>query len=596
MPAGRFLVFASLVLLIATGLPGRAGAQGLRTPSGAYRGQLLVTAEPRNEADLGVIWDLAEDVLEPHDPGLTTHRMVVTAETVRRLRARQIPVRVESRDVPGWLDGLDGRPGQVGGAVPFQAGKLGIFGEFFTQVQNLEAINARLDQLAAASGGRAQVIVLGKSFQGRDIKAMRIASAPAPSARASIIVVGAQHAREWATPVVTMGLIEALITQYDADPRVRRVVDNLQIFINPVNNVDGYVATFNGQRLQRKNLNSACNVDLNRNYGTAWGMGTSGAGCNSGIYPGSGAFSEPESQVIRDLIGSLARPALFYDYHSTAAQVMIPYAYTTMAPPNLEKNRAWCELYSTELRALNGTNYPPRPGFNLGRGQGGGAFDWFRATFAETLVVELGGGFGFSIRNDQIIPFAEENYLAWLAVAQKVVDENPGDGNPGSDGGAPPPPPASDGEAPGTPTDAAAGPADGRPDPMPAPMTATGGRGGAAGGNGGASGSGGGAPAGNGGAGGGGAPGAVPPVSGGAAGGGGTTPGAGSGGAPQVASDIEDAGCHCALGRQASSPARFPLMVPAVALLALALRRRRARAAGTLTPALAPTGTATTGR
>ena len=112
----------------------------------------------------------------------------------------------------------------------------------------------------------------------------------------------------------------------------------------PVNNPDGYVATFGSRRLQRKNMNPACNVDLNRNYPTAFGQGTPSS-CNAETYPGKMALSEPESQAVANLIGSLARPALMIDYHSTAAQVMIPYAYTTRPPPDLENNqRLWWYL------------------------------------------------------------------------------------------------------------------------------------------------------------------------------------------------------------------------------------------------------------
>jgi hypothetical protein len=273
---------------------------------------------------------------------------------------------------------------------------------------------------------------IGKSIQGRDLKVLRIAGPGASAMRPALVVLGGQHAREWAGPVVALGLADRLVRLYESDPRVRRVVDQLQIYINPVNNPDGYVATFGGRRLQRKNLNPTCNVDLNRNYPTAFGQGTPSS-CNAETYPGNMALSEPESQAVANLIGSLVRPALMIDYHSPASQVMIPYAFTTRPPPELEKNQRFCELYSATLRAVRGTNYPARPGYRLAQGAGGGIFDWFREKQGESIVVELGGG-SFTLPSAQVAPFAEENFRAWLAVAELVVEDRPASG----DAGAPP--------------------------------------------------------------------------------------------------------------------------------------------------------------
>ncbi len=410
----RHILVAVCVAALAVMPRGAMGAKGRDRP---YLGYVLATAEAASDEQVEQIWRLAENVLEPHDPAPGPHRLVITRATLRRLRALNISVRVERTDVQAWIDGLY-READKPTPAPQAAAT---FGPFFSRVRPLDSIYAYMDELATLSQGRASVVVLGQSFQGRDIKAMRI-SAGAGTNRPAIIVIGTQHAREWASPVVTMGLMDALVRQYDSDPQVKRVVDNLEIYINPVNNPDGYVATFNGRRLQRRNMNSECNVDLNRNYDTAWGQGV-GWSCDSDTFPGAAPFSESESQAIQGLVESLARPALLIDYHSTAAQVMIPFAFTMTPAPNLARNRQLCQLYSSALQSVHGTHYPARPGFELAQGAGGGAFDWFRATHAESIVVELGGGAGFSISNQQIIPFAEENFVAWLAVAQTLVDQ-----------------------------------------------------------------------------------------------------------------------------------------------------------------------------
>jgi hypothetical protein len=131
------------------------------------------------------------------------------------------------------------------------------------------------------------------------------------------------------------------------------------------------VATFGSRRLQRKNMNPTCNVDLNRNYPTAFGQGTPSS-CNAETYPGKMALSEPESQAVASLIGSLARPALMIDYHSTAAQVMIPYAYTTRPPPDLENNQrcASCIRPHCGRCAAPATRLGPATGWPAARGAG----------------------------------------------------------------------------------------------------------------------------------------------------------------------------------------------------------------------------------
>jgi carboxypeptidase T len=465
-----------LLLLLTTSL-GPAASSAAPVGPKPYLDRLYVVAQPRDAGEVEAIWALAEDVLEPHDPALAEHTLVITPSTLQRLRERQIPLRVDPRHVQSWLDGMD-RQDRItrldSGAgrdrrLAVAEGKLGIFGPFFERVQPLAAIEAYLEELAAASQGRAKLVELGRSVEGRPIWALRISGATDRSARPSVVVVGAQHAREWASPVVTMGLADALVRRYGIDPRVTRVVDNLEIIINPVNNPDGYLATFNGRRLQRKNLNPDCNVDLNRNYETAWGDGTAGAGCNAGNYPGQRAFSEPESQAIKRLIESLARPVLFFDYHSTGAQVMIPFAYTTTLPPGYEKNRALCELYAATLRQLNGTSYPARAGYNLGRGQGGGAFDWFRTRYADTMVVELGGGPAFAINDAQVVPFAEENWVAWLAVAERMIDASAVTPDAGTS-----PAPAVDAGSDGASPDAGGGGLSGLPGPTGTPSSPSG--------------------------------------------------------------------------------------------------------------------------
>lgn len=83
--------------------------------------------------------------------------------------------------------------------------------------------------------------------------------------------------------------------------------ENLEVdyYILPVVNPDGYEYTFVTDRLWRKNrrrngYGSCSGVDLNRNFGYRWGgKGTSKDICHE-TYSGSAPFSEPETDAIRN--------------------------------------------------------------------------------------------------------------------------------------------------------------------------------------------------------------------------------------------------------------------------------------------------------
>jgi hypothetical protein len=222
--------------------------------------------------------------------------------------------------------------------------------------------------------------------------------------------------------MVVMGIADGLVRQYDLDARTKRVVDNLNVYVVPVVNPDGYVQTWSGNRMQRRNMHPGCNVDLNRNYATAFGQRVTNS-CSSDTNSGPMPFSEPETQAIRKLAESQARLRFYVDYHSNANQVMIPYAYTQTEPPGYAKNKAWGELLGKEAMV------PARPGFAVAQGQGGGALDWFREVYTESLVVELPGR-GFDPPSNGVNANVELEWAGWIAVADAVATENPAPGGP----------------------------------------------------------------------------------------------------------------------------------------------------------------------
>ena len=102
-----------------------------------------------------------------------------------------------------------------------------------------------------------------------------------------MLYIGAQHAREWITPEMNRRLMHYLLDNYWRDRKVRKLVNERELWIVPVANPDGYDFTFEpGQRLWRKNLRDnngdgeitpGDGVDLNRNFAYKWGYDNEGS-------------------------------------------------------------------------------------------------------------------------------------------------------------------------------------------------------------------------------------------------------------------------------------------------------------------------------
>lgn len=96
-------------------------------------------------------------------------------------------------------------------------------------------MNAFLDEVAAAYPDIATTEVLGKSYEGREMKAIKI-STGGNGNKPGILVDGGIHAREWAASAEVLCLVSQLLE----DERNRYLIENVDWFILPVVNPDGF--------------------------------------------------------------------------------------------------------------------------------------------------------------------------------------------------------------------------------------------------------------------------------------------------------------------------------------------------------------------
>ena len=155
---------------------------------------------------------------------------------------------------------------------------------------------------------------IGNTFEGRDIWAVKVSDNPdVDENEPAVLYVGLTHAREPAASEVLMNFMNHLLSNYSTDTAIANIVDNRELYFIPVFNADGYVWNeFTdplGGGLWRKNRrpngdSSSFGVDMNRNWGFKWGYDDVGSSpvMDSQTYRGTGPFSEPENQAMRDFI------------------------------------------------------------------------------------------------------------------------------------------------------------------------------------------------------------------------------------------------------------------------------------------------------
>jgi hypothetical protein len=299
---------------------------------------------------------------------------------------------------------------------------MGSMGGYYT----LAEVNALLDSLAAsdAQGIVSAVDSIGASRQGRPIRAIRIASEASPDhSRPRVLYTSLTHAREPGGMQSLFAFIDRLIDGYGTDPNLTYLVDHREMWFIPVINPDGYVRneqTWFGTGsfgMWRKNLrdndgngtiNSSDGVDLNRNFGYQWGFDNIGSSPTPGsqTYRGPSAFSEPETQALRDF--SVAHQFSTADnYHTFGEMCLYPWNYNGQDTPDSDFLIRLAEEMMTNAHYAYGTAPDILYGVN------GDANDWMygeQSTKPKTLAMttEIGDETDyFYPPPSRIVPLAE---------------------------------------------------------------------------------------------------------------------------------------------------------------------------------------------
>lgn len=301
----------------------------------------------------------------------------------------------------------------------------GSMGGFYT----LAEVYARLDSMFALYPNIiTQKFSIGNSLEGRPIYVVKISDNPnVNESEPQVYYNSLIHAREPQGMMTVMYYMYYLLENYGTDPEVTYLVNNREIYFQPVINPDGYeynrTTNPNGGGQWRKNRKNngdgSYGVDLNRNFGYQWGYNNTGSSPtpSSDTYRGSAPFSEPETQAVRNFVNTKNfKTAL--NYHTYSNLLLYPWGY--VSTPTVD-NSIFDE-YSTDMVAYNGYENGQAP--IVLYDVNGSTDDWMygeQTTKPKILsMTPEVGSTGFWPTQAEIFPLAIENlmpnlYYTWVA-------------------------------------------------------------------------------------------------------------------------------------------------------------------------------------
>lgn len=213
------------------------------------------------------------------------------------------------------------------------------------------------------------------------------------------------------------------------------MLKNLDFYVTPVLNVDGYTYTWkdNTTRFWRKNRspctgNCSCTgTDLNRNYDIVWGTIEVTSNCCSIIYPGPKANSEKETMAVVEFVESMKDDILcFLTIHSYGQLILFPYGHPNIKAPNYDELMEVANVAAKAIKAVHGMDYTVGSITETIYPVGGASVDWARLIgipYSFAFELRDKGAHGFVLPEDQIQPTCEEAYEGALSIITYVHDK-----------------------------------------------------------------------------------------------------------------------------------------------------------------------------
>jgi carboxypeptidase T len=258
---------------------------------------------------------------------------------------------------------------------------------------------------------------IGKSLEGRDIVAVRIANDPEFNIdEPSVLFNALHHAREVMTVEIIEDILVSLTRDYNTDDKVRAWVDGLQIWLIPMINPDGSNKVWTSDAMWRKNTRNNVGVDINRNYPYKWGeCNGSSSSTWAQDYRGPSAGSEPETQTMMSFIEK-TKPVYNISYHAYGEMVIHPFGCDGSLPNPVDQVVETAKVLGGLVKHVVGASW------QILYDVDGGDIDWmYGVHHVIPFVLEVSSrSDGFQPSYSRRDPVVNQNRIGWKYLLAKA--------------------------------------------------------------------------------------------------------------------------------------------------------------------------------
>jgi len=295
---------------------------------------------------------------------------------------------------------------------------------FFKDYQPLSIITSWMELLSSLYSNHTFLINIGKSYENRNIKGFKIGN---DENKKTIIIMGGTHSREWISISTINYIAYNLITLYEKDEEINKMINNFNFIIIPTINPDGYLYTWENDRLWRKNRQSThidycTGIDLDKSFPFQWKLSNNDP-CSesfSGLLPNQGYESNQLINFIQNLQKNTTIVGII-DLHAYSQQILYPFGYNCHdIPPSLENLEELAIGLSKSIRLQSNHIYISKQACkgNIIDNLGGSSLDWFyhdaNIKYSYQIKLRDRGAYGFLLPKEHIIPTGKEIFNSIL--------------------------------------------------------------------------------------------------------------------------------------------------------------------------------------